>query len=135
MPNPRKTRTFASGKNSLPGTRKGEVDTKARELIETVLKPKHVKPPPEGHQLNYITDITFKWLSSKLFFIAIYACPHSTAISPTFEEKFARIEFVGDGKFDLSFMRHTGEWVPLFEGQTVDECMKAIEDDPWFQLA
>jgi hypothetical protein len=39
-------------KSSLPGTVKDEVETKARELIETVLKPKHIQPPPEGSQLG-----------------------------------------------------------------------------------
>jgi hypothetical protein len=82
----------------LPGTLKDEVDTKARELIETVLKPKHVQPPPTGHELNYITDITTKWLGSKCYFVSIYACPGPNAISPTFETKFARMEYVGDGK-------------------------------------
>ena len=83
---------------ALPGTLKDEVDTKARELIETVLKPKHVQPPPTGHQLNYITDITTKWLGSKCYFVSIYACPGPNAISPSFETKFARMEYVGDGK-------------------------------------
>ena len=118
--------------SSLPGTVKDEVETKAKELIEKVLKPKHVQPPLEDSESNYITDISLKWLGSKCFFVSTYACPGPNAISPTFEEKFARMEYVGDGKFNLSFMRHTGDWVPLFEGQTVDECMKAIQDDPWF---
>lgn len=30
-------------------------------------------------------------------------------------------------------MRHTGKWVALFTGLSVDDCMKAIQDDPWFQ--
>ena len=118
--------------SSLPGTVKDEVETKAKELIEKVLKPKHIQPPPEGSDSNYITDISLKWLGSKCFFVSTYACPGPNAMSPTFEEKFARMEYVGNGKFTLSFMRHTGDWVPLFEGQTVDECMKAIQDDPWF---
>jgi hypothetical protein len=118
--------------SSLPGTVRDEVETKAKELIDKVLKPKHVQPPLEDSESNYITDISLKWLGSKCFFVSTYACPGPNAISPTFEEKFARIEYVGDGKFNLSFMRHTGDWVPLFEGQTVDECMKAIQDDPWF---
>jgi len=29
-------------------------------------------------------------------------------------------------------MRHTGQWVEVYEGVTVDECMTAIRDDPWF---
>jgi hypothetical protein len=116
----------------LPGTVKDEVETKAKELIDNVLKPRHIQSPPEGSDSNYITDISLKWLGSKCFFVSTYACPGPNAISPSFEEKFARMEYVGNGKFNLSFMRHTGDWVPLFEGQTVDDCMKAIQDDPWF---
>jgi hypothetical protein len=115
-------------KSSLPGTVKDEVDTKARELIETVLKPKHVQPPPEGSQLNCIVDITIKWLGSKCFFISVYR----TSSEATFETKFARMEYVSNGRFNLSFMRHTGQWIELYAGQTIDECIKAINEDPWF---
>ena len=78
MAKQRKAWTFRPGKKlktALPGTLKDEVDAKARELIETVFKPKHVQPPPTGRQLNYITDITTKWLGSKCYFVSIYACP------------------------------------------------------------
>jgi hypothetical protein len=119
-------------KSSLPGTVKDELGTKARELIETFLKPKHVLPPPEGSQFNSIVDITIKWLGSKCFFVSIYACPGPNALSPSFESKFARMEYIGNARFNLSFMRHTGQWVQLFEDQTVDECMTAIKDDAWF---
>jgi hypothetical protein len=119
-------------KSALPGTVKDEVDTKARELIETVLKPQHVKPPAQNERFNYITDITIKWLGSKCLFVSIYACPGRNALSPSFETKFARMEYVGNGRFNLAFMRHTGQWVQLFEDQTVDECMTAIKDDAWF---
>jgi len=30
-------------------------------------------------------------------------------------------------------MRHTGTWVELYDRLTVNECMKAIRDEPWFQ--
>ena len=108
---------------------KQEVDQKAGDLIETVLKPKHVGPPPTGHQLNYITDIKTKWLGSKCYLISVYACPGPNALSPSFETKFARMEYAGDGKFALSFMRHTGQWVQLYESLSVDECLKAIQDE------
>jgi hypothetical protein len=119
-------------KSALPGTLKDEVDTKATALIETVLKHQHVQPPPEGSQFNYITDIKAKWIGSTCYFISVYACPGPNAIAPTFEEKFARMEYVGDAKFALSFMRHTGKWVELYANVTVNECIKAIQDDPWF---
>ena len=101
-------------------------------MARSVVKlPTHVQPPPTGHQLNYITDITTKWLGSNCYFVSIYACPGLNAISPTFETKFARMEYVGDGKFALSFMRYTGQWVELYDALTVDECLKAIQDDAW----
>jgi len=42
------------------------------------------------------------------------------------------MEPLGDGKFALYFKRHTGEWVRIYDSLSVDECMKAIQDDPWF---
>ena len=121
-------------KASIPETLKAQVDTKAKELVETVLKPKFIQPPPKKPRFNYVIDVAAKWHGSSLYFVSTYACPGPTAISPTFESKFARMEFVGGSKFSLSFMRHTGKWVQLFDGLTVDECVTAIRDDYWFQL-
>jgi hypothetical protein len=135
MPKPRNPSIFSPGKkdkSSLPGTVKDEVETKAKQLIDKVLKPQHVQPPPEGSQSNYIIDISIQWLGSKCFFVSTYACPGPNAISPSFEEKFARMEHVGGGKFNLSFKRHTGQWVQLYDALSIDECMKAIQGDPWF---
>jgi hypothetical protein len=121
---------FGPARRNLSGTVKDEVDTKAADLIENVLKPQHNQTPPEGYQLNSLVDIKTKWLGSKCYFISVYRTPRPRANS--FETKFARMEYVGNAKFDLSFMRHTGRWVELYERLTVDECMKAIKDDPWF---
>ncbi len=65
-------------------------------------------------------------------FCSTYACPGPNAISPSFESKFARMEYVGNSRFNLSFLRHTGKWVELFTGLTLDECLKAVREDPWF---
>jgi hypothetical protein len=112
---------------------KQEVNQKAGDLIENLLKPKHVQPPPKGRQLNCLVDVTTKWLGSKCYFISIYRSPGPHAVSPTFETKFARLEYIGNGQLALSFMRHTSQWVELYDALTVDECRKAIQDDPWFQ--
>src|SRR3954469_1697186 len=116
----------------LDATTKAHVEAKVQELIDKELKPKHVKPPPEDARFNYITDITLKWHGTTLFLVAVYACPGPNAISPSFEARFARLRPAASGKFDLSFMRHTGQWVELFQGQTLDECLHEIRDDPWF---
>jgi hypothetical protein len=112
---------------------KTEVETKASDLIVNVLKPKHVLPPKENEQFNYITDIRAKWYRNYFYFFSTYACPGPNALSPTFESKFARMEPLRDGKFALYAMRYTGkEWVGVFDELSVDECMKAIQDDEWF---
>jgi hypothetical protein len=117
---------------TLDAATKAQVETKAQELIDKELKPRHVKPPPEGSMSNYLTDITLKWHGSTLFLVSVYACPGPNAISPSFEDRFARLKPAGGGRFDLAFMRHTGQWVPLHQELTLDQCLESIRDDPWF---
>ena len=119
-------------KSPLPDSLKAEVEAKAAALIENVLKPKHVLPPPKNGQFNYIIDIGAKWYRNYFYFVSTYACPGPNALSPTFESKFARMEYLGNATFALYFMRHTGEWVGLYDALSVDESLKAIQDDPWF---
>ena len=38
---------------TLDAATRSQVEAKARELIDAVLKPKHVKPPPEDARSNY----------------------------------------------------------------------------------
>ena len=121
-----------SPKPSVPASIKAELEAKAIDLIENVLKPKHVLPPQKDEQYNYITNIGAKWNRNYFYFISTYACPGPNALSPTFESQFARMEYLGDGKFALYFMRHSGEWVGIYEALSVDESMKAIQDDSWF---
>src|SRR5450432_3994787 len=108
-----------SSKLPVPTAIKTEVEAKATDLIEKVLKPKHVLPPPVEAKFNYVSDIGTKWHGNYFYFIATYTCPGPNAMSPTFESKFARMEYVGDGKFALGFERHTGEWVVLFNAISV----------------
>jgi hypothetical protein len=112
---------------------KAQVEAKAKDLIDNVLKPKNVMPQPVEGQFNYIIDIGAKWYRNHFYFFSTYACPGPNALSPTFESRFARIEPLGGGRFALYFMRYTGkEWVGIGDSLSVDKCMKAIQDDAWF---
>jgi hypothetical protein len=135
MPKPREPWNIIPAKKKAPvsASIKAEVQAKAKDLIDNVLKPKHVKPSVVGEPFNYITDIGAKWHRNYFYFFSIYACPSPNAIAPSFESKFARMEPIGGGKFALYFMRYTGkEWVGIGDQLSVDECMKAIQDDEWF---
>jgi hypothetical protein len=104
------------------------------ELIETVLKPKYIQPPPENPQFNYIVDIYGKWYHKAFYFSAQYRVASPNPIEPGFEAKFARMQYAGNRRFHLSFMRHTGQWIQLYTDLTVDECIETIRDDPYFSL-
>ncbi len=52
--------------------------------------------------------------------------------TPKFESKFARMEYLGDSKFAMYFMRYNGEWAGVYDDLTVDDCMSAVQDDSWF---
>lgn len=117
----------------IPTSVKAEVQQKASQLVETVLKPQHIKPPPKDYDFNYIVDIYTKWYRRYFYFCAQYCSPGPNAISPFFETKFARMEYIGGDHFDLSFMRHTGEWIEVYPDLSLDKCLTAIKDDPLFQ--
>jgi hypothetical protein len=119
-------------KAKVPDSIKAEVSAKAAELINKHLKPNHVKPPPKNAQFNYLIDIFTKWYQSYFYFCTTYACPHPDAISPTFETRFARMQYLENRKFNLAYMRHTGQWNEIYSDLSMDECLSAIRDEPHF---
>ena len=119
-------------KPKVPDNIKWDVEAKGRELVENILKPIHVNPPSGDEQFNYIVDIYSKWYRNYFYFCAKYACPGPNAISPYFEAKYARMEYVGNGRCNLSYMRHTGQWCEIYIGLSVNECLTAIRDEHHF---
>ena len=111
---------------------KAAVKIKADNLVEAVLKPTHVKPPPEDTTFNYVADIYTKWHGRYFYFCAKYHSPGPYAISPEFETKFARLEYISNDSYHLSYMRHTDQWWELYQHLSLDECLQAVSDEPHF---
>ncbi|MGK7893492.1 MAG: hypothetical protein AB4372_07680, partial [Xenococcus sp. (in: cyanobacteria)] len=105
---------------------------KADEIIETTLKPKHIKAPNPDNDFNYLVGIYSKWYRNYFYFCAKYNCPSPRAISPSFETKFARMEYIGNERFNLSYMRHTGKWWEIYQELTMLECFQHILEEPHF---
>ena len=118
----------------VPPSVKAAVQQKATQLVETVLKPKHIQaaPAPDQFQHNYIADIYTKWYRHYFYFCAKYCVPGPNALAPFFEAKFARLEYVSATRFNLSFMRYTGEWVEVYPDLSLEKCLAAIQDDSFF---
>jgi len=125
--------TWARAKpKTIPQGLKDDLTAKARDLIERELKPVHVKPPPKNTQLNYIVDIFTRWRGRYFYFMAKYACPSPNAISPFFEVGFARLEYLNSGKFNMAYMRHTGQWWEIREDVPMAEALVAVCTDSIF---
>ncbi|MEK6793083.1 MAG: hypothetical protein AABX96_00665 [Nanoarchaeota archaeon] len=113
-----------------------EIEDKSRPIIER-LKKEYVKKLPKKLDCNYIVDIYSKWIQRRFYLCSKYICPKD-AIFPWFENKFARLEYTGkkinnnNNKFQLFFMRHTGEWIKVLEDKSLNMCLKEIETSPWF---
>ncbi|MBI4670522.1 MAG: hypothetical protein HY741_02480 [Chloroflexi bacterium] len=136
MPKSKKTWVYAPHKPAparAPDDLKTTVQHKADELIKTVLAPRHINPPPDDSNFNYIVALYAKWYGRYFYFYAKYASPGPYSIAPFFETKFARLEYIGDDKFNLSFMRHTDDWFESYQNLLLAECLNAIQNDPWFQ--
>lgn len=116
----------------VPVNVKTEAEQKARQLIEAELIPRYIKPPPKNDNFNYLIDIYTKWYRHYFYFCAKYCSPGLNTLSPDFETKFARLEYVGGNRFNLSFMRYTGDWIESYPNLSLDECLAAIKDDPFF---
>ena len=109
------------------------VDRKARDLIESFLKPKYIRPPSKNWHFNYKVDIYTKWYRNYFYFCSKYATSGPNALSPFFETRFARMEYNPNELFNLSFMRHTGQWIEIYQNFTLDKCLATIKDDQHFE--
>lgn len=136
MTKPRKTWMYTPTKpkaSEVPAALKADVEAKARRLIDEELKPKYLKPPPDDDRFNYIADLYGRWYRCYFYFCARYNSPGPNAIAPSFEAKFARMEYARGGRFNLAFMRYTGQWIELFQDLSFDDCLSEIRDNPMFQ--
>jgi hypothetical protein len=120
-------------KPPVPAALKTAVEDAARDVIDSFLKPTYLKPPPEDQQFNYVADIYGRWYRGYFYFCSLYNSPGPNALSPSFEAKFARLEYVGNDRFNLAYMRHTGQWVEVYEGLTLAECLDTIRNESFFQ--
>jgi hypothetical protein len=107
------------------------VDTCDRFITE-VLKPRFL-PAIRPTEFNYPVDIYGKWHGGRYRFIQRFRSDSPDAISPEFEVAFARIDCVGPDRFDVMWLRHTGQWWRLYESVSLAEALECIEKDGHLQ--
>jgi hypothetical protein len=121
-------------KPTVPDKIKAELESKAEKLVEEVLTPKYIEPPPKNNQFNYPIKIWTKWHKSFFYFTSTWASPGPNRIAPTFELPFARLEYTADGCFNLAYFRHTEKWFEIHRGLTMADCLELIADGEPFSV-
>jgi hypothetical protein len=116
----------------VPQAVKDEVCRRAQDLVDSALKPRHVKPAQKVPRYNYVVDIFTKWHGRFFYFVSRYACPGPNAISPFFDAGFARLEYLGSGLFGLAYMRHTGQWWQVYTDVSLNKALSVIRKDSLF---
>ena len=111
-------------KPKVPDEIRQALQEKGDVIVEKIFKSEYLKPVPEQLTINHLIGFYTKWYRNYFYFCSKYKCPPE-AYSSSFESKFARIEYIGNNKFELSYMRHTGQWGQLGTG-TMDDCLKSI---------
>ena len=121
-----------ASKDKVPENVKAEVEMKAKELVDSFLKPKYIQTVPNHGCFIYTADIYTKWYRSYFYFCSkdLYCVEDTT--SAVLETKFARLEYAGNGLFNLSYMRHTGKWLEIYTDISLEECLAAVKDEPHF---
>ena len=120
----------AGGKPS--SAEKAAITAACEMFIAEVLKPRFL-PEIQPTSFNYPVDIRGKWHGNKFRFATRYHSDDPRAIQPEFDAPFARLEYVGRDHFDLSWHRHTSEWHRLYTRLSLQECLRLIESEPYFQ--
>lgn len=127
-------RTWVLGKpKTVPKSVRDSVSVRGQEFVESYLKPKHIQPPPKSQEFNYLIDIFTKWRGINFYFMSKYACPSPRAITPCFEIGFARLEYMGNGNFNVSYMRHTEKWHQIASDVSFEDVLELMSNTSLLQ--
>lgn len=117
-------------KTKLSDFKKTEIENRCQPIIER-FKKQFIKEDTDK-RFNYITGIYTKWRGNYLYFCEKFKSEQPGIIKQEFEENFVRLEYLGSDSFKLSYFRHTGQWFPVANNLSLNDCLEMIEDVPAF---
>ncbi len=115
------------------GSRKRQVKERADAFLDSTLKEQLITKQDASIRDARIVELYTKWRGNFFYFKARFESKRPDAISPFFEEGFARLEYVGEDHFNLAYFRHTGKWWEVYREITLEQCLEKISDGQMFQ--
>ena len=111
-----------------PNDEKETIIAACDRFIAEVLKPRFL-PEIRPTAFNYPVDLYGKWHGGRYRFIQRLRSDGPGRIVDEFEYAFTRLDYVGPGRFDLFWHRHTGQWWRLHHSVSLTEALRLIERD------
>lgn len=97
-------------------------------FIRDVLKPRFL-PEIRPTEWNYVVDIHGAWAGGRYRFMQRYRSGMEHNRGEEFDAPFARIDRMGPDRFDIHWMRHTGQWWRLYTSVTLTGALHILETD------
>jgi hypothetical protein len=107
---------------------KQAIITACEAVISNILKPRYL-PEIKPTKFNYPIDIHGDWRAGRYRFMARFRSGFPDNTGEEFDAPFSRIDRMGPDRFDIYWMRHTGQWWPLHHGKTLAEALDIIGSD------
>ncbi len=117
-------------KPTVPEATKQRVMEEANKLIETVIKPQRIEPPPTDNDFNYLVDVYGKWYRCYFYFVAKYNCPSPRAMVPSFEHNYVRLEYVDEDQYNFAYRRYNDQWIETHPDCSLAECLNIASSYP-----
>ena len=121
-------------KPAVPELLKQTLTQKAEQRIEEKFRPglSNQAEAAQKHGFNYVVEIYTTWRGRYFYFCARYCSPRQEEEDVFFEVRTTRMEYIGDRRFNLAYMRHTGKWQEVFHGLSLEEGLATIESEELF---
>jgi len=136
VPHPPQTRLcMASVKRGVvPELVKHTLAHRVENLIEERFRRNLPRQAEMGKELGfaYVAAIYTKWRGRYFYIIARYRNPRENAEKEYFEVRTTRLEYIGQQRFALAYLRHTGKWQEVYPSLSLNECLRAIETEQLF---
>lgn len=116
-----------------PEPLKREVAARCDAYISQVLVPRHLPVIKPHAEYNFAIGLRGAWLGNAYRFIARWRTGTNRTPIEEFDSPWVRFQHMGGGRFDIGWMRHTGQWWTLQRGLTLDEALAAMESEPVLQ--
>ena len=100
---------------------RAEIDSQVAPVV-AILKKRHCKRS-KFKTLNWPDDLFTRWHRNALYFVVVMRTPHGRP--ETFETHAAKMEYAGDGKFNLAMPMRKG-WNTFLREASLEECLEEI---------